>query len=81
MCTILAENNQIKVTNIKNKIKQWYWCGVFGEMYGGANESRYVLDVVGVMDWIADDTKLPKTVQDSYFNPLRLLSLQSRFRC
>lgn len=26
LCTILAENNQIKVTNIKNKIKQWYWC-------------------------------------------------------
>ena len=78
LCTILAENNQIKVTNIKNKIKQWYWCGVFGEMYGGANETRYVLDVVGVMDWISDDTKLPKTVQDSYFNPTRLLSLQSR---
>lgn len=78
LCTILAENNQIKITNIKNKIKQWYWCGVFGEMYGGANETRYVLDVVGVMDWINDDTKLPKTVQDSYFNPTRLLSLQSR---
>ena len=30
------------------------------------------------MDWINDDTKLPKTVQDSYFNPTRLLSLQSR---
>lgn len=28
---------------------------------------RYVLDVVGVMDWINDDTKFPKTVQDSYF--------------
>lgn len=78
LCTILAENNQIKVTNIKNKIKQWYWCGVFGEMYGGANETRYVLDVVGVMDWLNDDNKLPKTVQDSYFNPRRLLSLQSR---
>lgn len=78
LCTILAENNQIKVTNIKNKIKQWYWCGVFGEMYGGANETRYVLDVVGVMDWLKDDNKLPKTVQDSYFNPRRLLSLQSR---
>lgn len=78
LCTVLAENNLIKATNIKNKVKQWYWCGVFGEMYGGANESRYVLDVVGVMDWIADDTKIPKTVQDSYFNPTRLLSLQTR---
>lgn len=78
LCTLLAKDNQIKVTSIKDKIKQWYWCGVFGEMYGGANESRYVLDVVGVMAWIADDSKIPKTVQDSYFNPTRLLSLQSR---
>lgn len=78
LCTLLADGNQIKVANIKNKIKQWYWCGVFGEMYGGANETRYALDVNGVMDWIADDTKLPRTVQESFFNPTRLLGLQSR---
>jgi hypothetical protein len=52
LCTLLADGNKIKVTNIKNKIKQWYWCGVFGELYGSANETRYVNDVVGVMDWI-----------------------------
>lgn len=78
LCTLLTDGNQIKVANIKNKIKQWYWCGVFGEMYGGANETRYALDVNGVMDWIADDTKLPRTVQESFFNPTRLLGLQSR---
>ncbi len=78
LCTLLADGNQIKVTNIKNKIKQWYWCGVFGEMYGGANETRYVYDVVGVMDWIKDDAKIPRTVQESFFNPTRLLGLQSR---
>lgn len=78
LCTLLAEDNRIKVTNIKNKIKQWYWCGVFGEMYGGANETRFVYDVVGVMDWIHDDSKFPRTVQESYFNPTRLLGLQSR---
>ncbi len=78
LCTLLADGNKIKVTNIKNKIKQWYWCGVFGEMYGGANETRYVYDVVGVMDWISDDTKVPRTVQESFFNPTRLLGLQSR---
>jgi hypothetical protein len=78
LCTLLAEGNQIRVANIKNKIKQWYWCGVFGEMYGGANETRYALDVNGVMDWISDDTKLPRTVQESFFNPTRLLGLQSR---
>lgn len=24
----------------------------FGELYGGANETRFVYDVVGVMNWI-----------------------------
>ena len=78
LCTLLDNGNQIKEANIKKKIKQWYWCGVFGEMYGGANETRYVYDVVDVMDWIHDDSKLPRTVRESYFNPTRLLSLQSR---
>lgn len=78
LCTLLEDNNQIKIASIKNKIKQWYWCGVFGEMYGSANETKYALDVVGVMDWIADDNNLPRTIKESYFNPTRLLSLQTR---
>ena len=78
LCTLLADGNQIKITNIKNKIKQWYWCGVFGELYGSANETRYVNDVVGVMEWIVKNASAPKTVQESYFNPTRLLTLQSR---
>lgn len=78
LCTLLAEHNRIKITSVKNKLKQWYWCGVFGEMYGSANETRYVYDVVGLMTWLDDENSIPKTVQESYFNPVRLLSLQSR---
>lgn len=78
LCTLLADANKIRITTIKDKIKQWYWCGVFGELYGSANETRYVNDVVGVMEWINDDGKIPKTVQEAYFNPTRLLTLQSR---
>ncbi len=78
LCTLLQEGNQIKISTVKEKIKQWYWCGVFGELYGSANETRYVNDVVGVMEWIRDGEKVPKTVQESYFNPTRLLSLQTR---
>lgn len=78
ICTVLQEGNRIKATNIKNKIKRWYWCGVFGELYGSANETRYANDIIQVIDWIDDDTKMPKTCQESYFNPLRLLSMQSR---
>lgn len=77
LCTLLLPNNRIKESNVKNKIKQWYWCGVFGELYGSANETRYVNDVVGVMDWL-DGGGVPKTITDSHFNPLRLLRLQTR---
>ena len=78
LCTLLAEGNQIKTTTVKEKIKKWYWCGVFGELYGGANETRYVYDVVDVMEWIKNDSATPRTVQEAFFNPTRLLSLQSR---
>lgn len=78
LCTLLGADKKINVTSVKDKLKQWYWCGVFGELYGGANETRYVNDVVGVMAWIADSEKIPKTVQESYFNPGRLLTMQSR---
>ena len=78
LCTLLADGNRIKVTNIKNKLKQWYWCGVFGELYGSANETRYVNDVTGMMNWIDNNGAVPKTIQESYFNPTRLLTLQSR---
>jgi hypothetical protein len=62
---------------IRDKIAQWYWCGVFGEMYGGANESRYVTDVTGMMNWIHGNEE-PDTIARAYFQPTRLLILQSR---
>ncbi len=63
---------------VKQKLAQWYWCGVFGEMYGGANETRYALDVTGLMTWIKDGGQVPDTISRSFFNPTRLLSLQTR---
>lgn len=78
ICSELISQNKIGITNIKNKIKKWYWCGVFGELYGSANETRYANDIVQVLDWINHDDKLPKTCQEAFFNPVRLLSMQSR---
>lgn len=77
LCTLLLEKHRIKSSNVKQRIKQWYWCGVFGELYGSANETRYVNDVVGVMRWL-DGGDLPKTVQDAYFNAPRLFMLRTR---
>ena len=78
LCTLLMEDHRIRITNIKNKLKQWYWCGVFGELYGSANETRYSYDVPDVMAWIEVDEKLPRTCAEAHFNPTRLLSMQSR---
>lgn len=75
MFTILKSKAQD--STVKQKISSWYWCGVFGEMYGGANETRFATDVSGMMEWIKGG-KEPDTVQRAYFQPTRLLSLQSR---
>ena len=74
--TILGK--QAQDSEVRKKLARWYWCGVFGEMYGGANETRYANDVTGVMAWIEGSEDEPDTVQRAYFYPTRLLSLQSR---
>lgn len=78
ICTVLMDGNKINTTTVKNMVKQWYWCGVFGELYGSANETRYVNDMAQVIKWITNNGDLPKTITDFFFNPTRLLSLQSR---
>lgn len=75
ICARLADD--ISKFGVKKKILQWYWCGVFGELYGGANESRFGMDVPDVIQWV-DGGGEPRTVRDASFAPTRLLSLQSR---
>ena len=75
---IAALGNKFHYSDVKDKIAQWFWCGIFGEMYGGANETRYALDMVGLMNWICNNGELPDTIKRAYFDPCRLLSLQTR---
>ncbi|MEB3362617.1 MAG: DUF262 domain-containing protein, partial [Synechococcaceae cyanobacterium] len=35
------------------KVQRWYWCGVLGELYGGAIETRFAKDFPEVMEWVA----------------------------
>ena len=76
ICTLLGQ--EIENASVKEKIKQWFWCGVFGEMYGGANETRYANDVKQVYDWIKNGESLPNTVADSNFSTMRLIGLQTK---
>ena len=31
---------------VRRKLAQWFWCGVFGELYGSAVETRFAKDFV-----------------------------------
>lgn len=62
----------------KTKLSHWYWCGVLGELYGGATETRFARDLVEVVIWIKNSGPDPKTVLNSAFNPNRLNTLRSR---
>jgi hypothetical protein len=75
ICAALADI--IDQHTVKQKLLRWFWCGVFGELYGGANETRFGLDLPNVVQW-ANGGDEPRTVRDSSFTPTRLLSLQSR---
>jgi hypothetical protein len=61
----------------KQKILRWYWNGVLGELYGGANETRFARDVIEVVDWINDGEE-PSSIKDAYFAEDRLLTLRTR---
>ncbi|WP_135553726.1 GmrSD restriction endonuclease domain-containing protein [Paenibacillus cymbidii] len=67
-----AEND-----GIRTKLAQWYWCGVLGELYGGAIETRFSKDLPDVIAWI-EGKDAPSTIQDANFSPSRLLTLRTR---
>lgn len=79
MAAILAKLGD-KIDNVgnKNKLMRWFWCGVFGELYGSANETRYALDMIQVTDWIENNSEEPKTIYDANFSPSRLNTLRTR---
>ncbi len=78
LATICASlKAQITLHGVKQKLLQWFWCGVFGELYGGANETRFGIDLPDVVQWVNGGPE-PRTVRDASFAPTRLLTLQSR---
>ena len=64
--------------NIRQKLEQWYWCGVFGELYGSAVDTRIGLDFIEVPEWLLNSGSEPKTVKDANFHDDRLLTMRMR---
>jgi len=63
---------------IYQKLAQWYWNGVLGELYGGAVETRMANDVEELLGWIEREAEPPRTIGDATFQIDRLASLTTR---
>jgi len=73
--TLLGDKADIDT--VREKLIRWFWCGVFGELYGGAIETRFTRDVTDILSWV-DGGNEPKTVEDCNFVPTRLYTLRTR---
>ncbi|MFC4494377.1 DUF262 domain-containing protein [Streptomyces ovatisporus] len=62
----------------QQKLARWFWCGVFGELYGGSTETRFSQDLPDVVGWIRGGEPEPRTVTAAQFSEGRLLTLRTR---
>lgn len=78
LATIMALlGDRTEEYGVREKLTQWYWCGIFGELYGSTLETRFAKDVPEVLAWI-DEGEVPTTINDANFAASRLLTLQTR---
>lgn len=62
----------------RQKIARYYWCGVLGELYGGAIETRFTRDLPEVVAMVRGEAVEPITIQEASFQANRLLTLRTR---
>lgn len=62
---------------IRAKLIQWYWNGVFGELYGSAVETRIAKDFTEVPRWLSGGPE-PSTVSETIFRSDRLKTMRMR---
>ena len=78
LASILAVlGDKVDNDGVRSLVARWYWCGVMGELYGSAVESRFARDLPEVLDWV-DGGNPPTTAVEATFNPDRLLTLRRR---
>jgi hypothetical protein len=62
---------------INSMLRQWFWCGVLGELYGGTTETRFARDVEQMPAWV-NGGALATSVAEAAFHEQRLLTLRTR---
>jgi hypothetical protein len=63
----------------REKLKQWFWCAVFGQVYESAPNSKAAKDVVEVVPWLSGGSA-PESVSTFRFDPRALREVTPRQR-
>ena len=63
----------------REKLKRWFWCAVFGQVYEGAPNSKSAKDVVEIVPWLTGGD-LPESVATFRFDPRALRDVTPRQR-
>lgn len=60
-----------------DKIRRWFWNGVFGELYGSSTETRIAKDFIEVVAWVHGGLE-PSTVREATVRADRLDTMRMR---
>jgi hypothetical protein len=79
LAAILADiGNAWEHEATRAKLVQWYWNGVFGELYSSAVETRIARDFMEVPVWLKSGSPEPSTVNETIFRADRLKTMRMR---
>lgn len=67
------------VLSIRDKVRRWFWCSVFGQTYENAPNSQSAKDVIELLEWL-NGGKEPETVSSFRFDPRALRDTTPRQR-
>jgi len=82
LAAVLAKIGETKTAEAgvqREKIKRWFWCSVFGQVYESAPNSKSAKDVIEVFDWLGG-ASLPESVSALRFDPKALRDITPRQR-
>lgn len=61
-----------------DKLDEWFWCGVLGELYSSVTETRIARDAPELIAWIRGASGSPQTIGEAIFQDNRFDTLRSR---
>lgn len=73
--TVSGEHSSLEMP--RKMLSQWFWCGVFGEMYTVGTDARVARDLLEVSAWLSGG-KLPSTNREANFTTSRLHAIRRR---